>query len=243
LTNEQRQACSQCGFQSLRQDPAIRECKAQFWNHIQGTEYLGANPYDIPAFPLSLLHEYCSTYPQGEGAFEHRSNNNRLANTDEPRPANNTDIFCKLSTELLYMVLSHLSSKEIGSLRLTTRSCRQLPKSCFQRLIKAELPWFWEFDQLRELGVAYQKKTSPAQEGYHNEKINWLKIYKRLRSLESSVLGLRNRVRVWGVAEEIVERISDLRQRHVDGLESVPTDEEREAGLVKHDFYCPKCVP
>jgi len=56
------------------------------------------------------------------------------------------------------MLLSHLSSKDIGNLRLAARSFRQLPKQLFLRLIQDELPWFWEFDELKVADDEYWRR-------------------------------------------------------------------------------------
>jgi hypothetical protein len=42
------------------------------------------------------------------------------------------------------MVIEHLGSKDIASLRVASRSFRHLPYTLWHRLIKKEMPWIWE---------------------------------------------------------------------------------------------------
>lgn len=155
------------------------------------------------------------------------------------------------------MVLSHLSSRDIGNLRLASRSFRQLPKQLFLRLIQEELPWFWEFDELRagedkfwklflsesdsEDGLAPMSKADVlrSREGNYVKNLNWLGVYKKLCSLKKGMLGVRNRARIWNGVEEVVARIARLRAKGWTRVEL--TIEEREQRVVKNDYYCPRC--
>jgi hypothetical protein len=150
------------------------------------------------------------------------------------------------------MILSQLSSRDIGSLRLASRSFRQLPKQLFFRLIQDELPWFWEFDELKAADDEFWKRfysdqdpessserIKRSKEGNFTTDVNWLEVYKKLCSLKKGTLGVRNRARIWNVLEEVVARISRLREEGRSQLE--PTDEERKMGLVKNDIYCTRC--
>jgi len=208
----------------------VHECREQWWSHEVGTEYLAANPYDIPEMLFSLINAYWE-HPYGELVFHIGSfTPYQAANTSS------SDTFIRFPVEVQTMVLSHLSSKEIGSLRLASRSFRQLPKSLFLDLIKKELPWFWEFDELMELDAKYRAKVGHdnndemakahlEEERSKIKKVNWLTIYKHLIVLRRSILGVRNRARIWSVAEHIVERIGMLKDRlGVDDEDVLPFD-------------------
>lgn len=236
----------------MKQDPVIAECREQFWTHLPGTEYLAANPHDIPGFPELLLEDYYTEHPKGDGVFDTR---------DAPHlpnlvvHENTTDVFTKIPAELKNMLLSHLSSKDIGSLRLASRSFRQLPKTLFRRLVHDELPWFWEHEYLEEKDLECLQKEreislAGAKEEQASKNVNWLEIYKHLLIAKRSILGVRNRARVWGLAEEVVRRIAELRkQRNGLGfgfgeskkIKVQPMKEEIENGQVKNDLYCPRC--
>ncbi|KAF8850332.1 hypothetical protein BDZ45DRAFT_633073 [Acephala macrosclerotiorum] len=263
-----RQACGNCGFQNMKQDPIIMECRQQFWKHIAGTEYLGANPLQIPGLLFGLSEHYVE-YPSGDGVFMARDPRSE----DPPIHQNPSDPFAKLPAELKNTVLSHLPSKDITSLRLVSRSFRQLPKLLFLRLIKDEMPWFWELDELKQMDDDWwrewfknddpEKSNSEqhaesirrSRRGNFTKNVNWLTIYKQLCILKKGVLGVRNRARVWYLAEEIVKRIDNLRQRLAEHFAELsghdlggdedfpvqPTDEEEKAGLVKNGLYCPRC--
>ena len=154
------------------------------------------------------------------------------------------------------MVLSHLSSKDIGNLRLASRTFQQLPNRLFFRLIRDELPWFWEIDELRAACAEYceplynmqnpllsQLLSVHAVRGREllDRDMNWLEVYKKLCLLKKSMLGVRNRARIWTVVEEVVARIARLREKGWSQVE--PTIEERESGLVTNGCYCPLCNP
>lgn len=219
------------------------------WIKLNSDQYLGANPHDIPGFLLAIQGVYTND-PEGDGVF-------RVCKDNKPRHENPNDPFSKLSAELRGMVLSRLSSKDIGSLRLASWSFRQLPKQLFFRLIQDELPWFWEFDELRAVddsfwGQTYaeddpgdarnervKERIQRSREGNFTSNVNWLEVYKRLCLLTKGIPGVKNRARVWNVVEEVVARIARLREKGWPQIE--PTDEEQETGLVKNDFYCSRC--
>jgi hypothetical protein len=161
-----------------------------------------------------------------------------------------------LPTELKDMVLSHLSSKDIGNLRLASRTFQQLPNRLFFRLIRDELPWFWEIDELRAACAEYCEPLYNMQNPLLSQLLsvhavrerelldrdmNWLEVYKKLCLLKKLMLGVRNRARIWTVVEEVVARIARLREKGWSQVE--PTIEERESGLVTNGCYCPLCNP
>jgi len=101
---------------------------------------------------------------------------------------------------------------------------------------------------------AYEKQRRFARgimEGV-KRRINWLRVYEDLKILDKGMLGVRNRVRIWKVIEEIVKRIGDLRESQpsgrydpqwMGGLGVEPTDAEKEAGAIRNGHYCPMCSP
>jgi hypothetical protein len=125
----------------------------------------------------------------------------------------------------------HLSSRDIGNLRLASRSFRQLPKQLFLHLIQEELPWFWELDELKAAddkfwklfhsGSDHNDGRAPlsradilrSREGNYTKDVNWLEVYKKLCSLKKGMLGVRNRARIWNAVEEVVARIARLRAK------------------------------
>jgi hypothetical protein len=105
-----------------------------------------------------------------------------------------TDPFLALPTELLHVILAHLPSSSIASLRLATRTVRQLPIVLFRRLLLEDMPWFWEANDL------------PVGE------TNWWGLYILLKFCWADGLkGLKNRKRIWKDVNEIVSRIESYR--------------------------------
>ncbi|KAL2060254.1 hypothetical protein VTL71DRAFT_9649 [Oculimacula yallundae] len=229
-----RQACSGCGFEGINSEPMLPKCKSDHWQHLPGSEYLAANPLDIPGLMIQLYSFYL-TQPSGISMLSERP----------PHRDNAMDKFGRLPKELTMMILQHLSSKDIASLRLVTRSFRYLPKKAFLGLIKKELPWFWEYDEFEE----FMQKT---HNGYQklwdrdlgeSNPINWYVLYNQLRLAKTKLLGLKNRVRIWNVAEEITRRIQKLRDEIGEG-EDLPvgiTEDEKERGVKQPGFSCIKC--
>ncbi|KAH6691128.1 hypothetical protein BKA61DRAFT_742527 [Leptodontidium sp. MPI-SDFR-AT-0119] len=162
------------------------------------------------------------TEPAGESVFR------EISSPGE----NKTDPFRLLPAELKTMIRSDLSSQGIASLRLVLRSFRYLPKQLFLQLIEKEMPWFWEFDEL-EAFMERARADYSRVIGYieiKDNRINWYVLYKQLSLARGRLLGLRNRVRVWNVAEEIAERIKHLRDDLGEGkdLSLLPTEKEEE---------------
>jgi hypothetical protein len=175
------------------------------------------------------------TEPVGESVFREVSSDRE----------NKTDPFRLLPEELKTMIRSDLASTDIASLRSVSRSFRILPKKLFLQLIEKELPWFWEFEELEAFMVKvredqYRMFVNPEQKSHP---FNWYVLYKQLCLAKGKVLGLRNRVRIWNVAEEIAGRIQQLRDGMSEGedLTLLPTEKEKEAGLEQCGYSCLKC--
>ncbi|KAF7898650.1 hypothetical protein EAF00_005096 [Botryotinia globosa] len=269
-----RSACSNCGFQNIKQDSIIKECKQQWWNHIPGSEYLAANPHDIPGLSLILLEAYRhqNPYDKNKGAVWRK----KQFNGDSSQPyVNSTDHFNKLPIELKQKLLYKLGSKDIANLRLVSRAFRQLPQELFRHLLVKELPWFWEIDHIQQrkmeqvrnmLLERYGEDLSGMGErddsvhvqfikdcvAMNPPNFDWKRVYDRVKLLQKGNLGVRNRARVWGLAERIAERIGHLRgmeslENRYDprddehSLQFIPTEEEIASGAVNHGYGCSEC--
>ncbi|KAM3075412.1 hypothetical protein ACMFMG_007150 [Clarireedia jacksonii] len=264
----QRQACGTCGFQNIKHDRMLQKCKQQWWEHLPGTEYFAANPCDIPGFSLIMQDQY-SEYA-----------NRAASGKERPEPkywVNSTDPFMKLPAELKMMLLMELDSKNIRNLRLVSRAFRELPQQVFRHLILEELPWFWEIDEIHKkrqecdrdlyikmygedlskmgdrLDGRYRQKVKDTVEGKYSPETDWKNVYQTLKMLEKGRLGVQNRVRIWGLVEDIVGRIEELREtpeahkryelrgEGEDLLDVQPTEEEKEKGMVTHEYNCLGC--
>lgn len=259
-----RESCGNCGLQNLRQEEAIRECRKQSWVHKRGTEYLAANPVDVPGFRLGMMGVYKEESPLGDGAF--------CVEYDEyAKGMDDSDPFKRLPSEVKNVILAQLCSRDIASLRLASRCFRQLPKALFRRLIKDEMPWFWEIDDLKRAEEEYL--CNSFEENYGAEMLevsggidpnvlafvkarmerkclntNWLQVYKQLKVMEKGVLGVRNRTRIWKVVEDIVERIEKMSERAafpgaVAGVDFpiYASWSGRAPGSEKSHYDCPRC--
>ncbi|KAL1857328.1 hypothetical protein Plec18170_003448 [Paecilomyces lecythidis] len=158
------------------------------WHYKPGTEYYAANPVNIPGF--EGLVSGCTEGSSVEGDTQSLSNSNQQqvpeAETRKP------DIFDKLPNELLTEIMWYLSPRDIANLRLATPSYRCLPDIFFKYLIRTEMPYLWEFDDL------------------NSRQTNWSQLYAKLKlDWRKNILGLRNRERIWKEAEGIVKMISE----------------------------------
>ncbi|RWQ92608.1 hypothetical protein C8Q69DRAFT_83781 [Paecilomyces variotii] len=158
------------------------------WHYKPGTEYLAANPVNIPGF--EELVKSCADEPtvEGNGQLSPESSPQQDPEVESPKP----DIFSKLPNELLSEIMWYLSPGDIANLRLATRSYRCLPDILFKHLIRTEMPYFWEFDDL------------------DSQQTDWSQLYAKLKlDWKKNVLGLRNRERIWKEVEGIVKMISE----------------------------------
>lgn len=115
----------------------VAKCRDQEWLHVNGTEYLAANPLYVPKL-RDILQEVTSTDPD----FSPRNSAFYVSQHMEVSSAN--DPFTLLPAELRFKILDSLTSCDIGALRLVSRAFRQIPIWYFQKLLNRQMPWLWE---------------------------------------------------------------------------------------------------
>lgn len=155
----------------------------QRWRHEPGSEYLVANPVNIPGLQALLKRLWGGPGP--EEVFRREAKN--LENPS-------ADPFTTLPTETISMVVEYLSSEDIANLRLATRAARELPTILFRRLLLEDMPWMWEAEDV-PLGD-----------------VDWYKLYCTVKFGWVGLKGLMNRKRIWKDVEEIVRRIEKDRR-------------------------------
>jgi hypothetical protein len=181
-------------------DFAVRNAREQSWQHDRGSEYLVANPVDIPGFPMLLQNLDCkgqSDFNVNKGiytwSYTKGSDSYRRRHSTPPPVPESSDPFLKLPAELLYMILGNLTSKELTSLRSATRACMQLPIILFRERVFADFPWLWE---AREMDAA---------------STDWWTLYEMAKCVWSNIKGFQNRKRIWKDITEILNRIERYR--------------------------------
>ncbi|KAI9647978.1 hypothetical protein NHQ30_002600 [Ciborinia camelliae] len=141
LMNWYKREARKADFDAFPHNHLVKSCSHEHeWCHRPGTEWLTANPVFVPALP-SIFQSAISKDPK----FSHDSSafpSRPSGPYQSSRQAH--DLFLGLCPELQDAILSHLSSKDIASLRLVTRSFSQLPQSLFHKLVRSEMPWLWE---------------------------------------------------------------------------------------------------
>lgn len=196
-------------FEEFPREFAVRNGHEQWWQHENGSEYLAANPVEIPG--LEQLLKNCHRaiqfdspgkevpYDVNGGVYGWtykgpKDPYNQYHKTPPPASSGaSTDVFMKLPTELLYKVLDDLGSKDVANLRLVTDAYRQLPIIMFRARILEDMPWLWEARDL------------PAHQ------TDWYKMYTMVKGCWQNMKGLKNRKRIWKDVNEIVTRIGNLR--------------------------------
>ncbi|KAI9744118.1 MAG: hypothetical protein M1818_002270 [Claussenomyces sp. TS43310] len=185
-------------FEDFPRLPVVRNGYEQWWHHELGSEWLAANPVDVPGLQslldscLKRLGHYNPDSDVETGAFQFTYTINgelRRRSTPPPRSRQKSDLFARLPREILYMVLGKLSSKEVASMRLVTQTCRQLPNIMFRSFIFQDMPWLWE------------AKDLPIVE------TDWRRLYQKIKNLWYDLKGLKNRRRIWKDVEEMVRLI------------------------------------
>ena len=158
------------------------------WEHVVGSEYLAANPVDIPG--LSCLLDY-NGFHRGRAlsidGICHAVFSRELGSGPcDPKK----DPFEDFPVELRITILEELRSKDIANLRLASKAFRPLPLSLFRKLLLQDMPWMWEID---EMPIA--------------RKMDWYDFYMKCKFGWSRLKGLQNRRRIWLLMEGIVEKI------------------------------------
>jgi hypothetical protein len=106
------------------------------WSHQPGDEFLAAYLLHIPGLSMLL-----NSARRPRGSFDARAS---PFGTESPTLEDSRDLFGRIPEELRAMIVAHLGSKDIASLRLASRSFRQLPYTLWHDLMKKEMPWIWE---------------------------------------------------------------------------------------------------
>jgi hypothetical protein len=106
----------------------------QKYHAVVGTEYLASNPTEVPE--VAEIIRSC-TRAASDIQFSQR-----------PAPASTRDPFQALSPELLMMLLEILDRRDIANLSKSSQTFSQLPQTFLKRLLRKEMPWVWELDDI-----------------------------------------------------------------------------------------------
>jgi hypothetical protein len=112
------------------------------------------------------------------GVFHLQLADERDSLTTSPSGQKSPDPFEKMPHEILWIILKHLSSKDIANLRLVTRAYKQLPTVLFRNRLLEDMPWLWEVNNL------------PTGE------YDWYRMYNMVKHCWLQLKGLKNRKRV-----------------------------------------------
>ena len=103
------------------------------------------------------------------------------------------------------MILENLPAEDVASLRLVGKRFAEIPMLHFRDRIHREMPWAWEL-----FGADGEILAPPA-----GTAIDYKEMYRLVRRTLGSGLGaiqgMRNRQRIWGYCERILEVIEEER--------------------------------
>lgn len=134
-------------FVDFPSTPDANLVSEQMYEHVPGTEYLAANPVEIPG--LDDLIGSCLYSTQDKSDVVFAAPNSDYDTGEDP--------FTALSPELKLMILLMLQRLDVANLRLASRSFRQLPQHYFRHLIRTQMPWVWEIDSLQPRHVDWYR--------------------------------------------------------------------------------------
>ena len=184
------------GFEGeMPRDLAVIRGRQQWWYHEPGSEYLVANPVNVPGLPALLKTSQSRFGGSSQVMSGPEVGYSQTDETSEGFRADSADPFLSVPTEVTSIVLDYLSSKDIANLRLATRAFRHIPPLQFRRLLLEDMPWMWEVEQVMTGDIA-----------------DWHQLYSAINFNCAGLKGLQNRKRIWNDAEEIVRRIRECNE-------------------------------
>jgi len=127
-------------FEGMPRNPDVELVSEEWYSARPGTEYLAADPIDVPG--LSTLIQSCLV-KEGDlcesvfDACEHIKDS-----------AEHSDPFSRLPPELQHILIKQISRQDVANLRLVSPAFEQLPQTYFCQLVETEMPWLWEVSDL-----------------------------------------------------------------------------------------------
>lgn len=246
-------------FPEFPERPDVSLVNEQFYQCVPGTEYLVAHPVRIPGL-LDLI----------QNCIDPKEAVAEVFSIPSETKDHGGDPFAVLSPELKLMIILEMHRQDLASLRLVSRSFRQLPQIYFHQLVLSEMPWMlMDLEELSSKQVDWYQlwcRLSAADGGSEDDEperrwlewakepnLFWDELYSNLSSNErerfgilprvsgelkvtdeqyekmeavieerretrqqwpkaTELKGLRNRRRIYGDVEKILQRIEKLDQ-------------------------------
>ncbi|KAK5113899.1 hypothetical protein LTR85_010432 [Meristemomyces frigidus] len=160
-------------FTDFPHRPDVDLVSDQWYSCEPGTEYLAANPVEIPGLDSLVQGCVMESEHMRDVVFDARE-----------RSVPGHDPFSRLSPELCQMLLKYQSRKDVANLRLVSMSFSQLPQTYFRHLIETEMPWMWELSELKGLdwhNLCCKLSIADGGAGIDEKERRWLKDVPRLK--------------------------------------------------------------
>ena len=183
--------------------------------HIPGTEYLAADPVDVPK--LKDIIKNCTE--QDNASIPEVFTPDQSSPETKMITAENAGPFLHLPPELKLSILRMLEYRDVSNLRLVTRAWNQLPQTFFRDLILEKMPWLWEVRNLRHRQINWhwlwttlsRSDGGKTQLGEQERRSSTGLSFRAQidRDENRRIQGLVNRRRIWKDAGEVVEKIAE----------------------------------
>ncbi|KAI9882687.1 MAG: hypothetical protein M1823_005563 [Watsoniomyces obsoletus] len=181
-------------------DLEVKSAYSSGWTHYPGTEWLVANPIQIPGLSamlascppnVEMVNSSSSGYGTAGGGSEETKSADDLTPSAAAAPSTTSGPFPHIPVELVHMIVRCCPPEDIIHLGRVSRAFREMISMLIRGLVLQDLPWLWEAHDL------------PVEEA------NWWCLYQL--AFNFKLKGLRNRKRIWGEVSEIVRRIGKSR--------------------------------
>lgn len=196
-------------------DEKVHQSSEQMWLHLEGCEYLAANPLFVPRLTPILRDaiQQDPTFDPRGGVF------------DVPDFHGEPDAFDVLPMELRLYTLSYLNSRDIANLRSASRTFRQLPNLLWRDLLLKEMPWLWEVwsDEKPYHWATIKYEDAEDQGKECSEFYAWHGSTRQILEEEMPEV-----LDAW---EEEVEEIKAQRDREIEAAQQAKTREQLVTGL------------
>ena len=116
------------------------------------SQFLVANPHHVPGFLDTLQRNYS------------QSSTTKARRKLGQVNMNNHDPFATLPFEIRSQIAKDLSYNDFSNLRTVSRIFWTLDPGLHLHFIKRDFPWFWEFDELKQLDEIYHLKYKELRE-------------------------------------------------------------------------------
>lgn len=195
-------------------DEAVDSARDGCWLHNPGDEYLVANPCSI-----TELDAMISKTRVGNTSADPQVRDHRGSAGGKPSPSR--DIFQRLPYDVQCNIAALIGFRDLTNLRLVSSTFRDLHPSVYHEMVLREMPWFyeaWSSLPISPWATTTEKKLRAgelaqgiAMKPLSRDEADWESLGFKLDRAGDAVPGLRNRRRIWGDCQVIMDQVDSFR--------------------------------